>query len=158
MKICELTEPRNTVGIFVGVELTPNSLNQLLQWINENNITGNITPTDQFHTTLIQDKEKSFPWKAQTYNPPLKLELNTYYLDLFGLSKDILVLGFECEFLQKKHQLAKQLYNIKWDFDNYDPHITLARNVVNFDVQNIALPKFPIFLNGEYVEAYSPNV
>jgi 2'-5' RNA ligase len=153
MRAFELQKLVTISGTFVGVHLTSDSISKLLNWIEQNNISGSITPANDFHATLIQDKEKEIPWNAQQYNPPIRLDPNTYYLDLFGLANNILVLGFKSNFLQKKHQLAKKLHNISWDFDVYNPHITLARNVINFDPTTLP-PYFPIYLSGEYADEY----
>lgn len=145
MKYSEIFEAE-TNGTFIGIKLTDDSNEQLENWCEENNI--NYEP---FHVTLILDEHQKIPYIPVRYDPPLTLNSKTYKFDIF---EDALVLLFDSAKLSKKHLMLRDKYNIKWDFDEYRPHITLDYEWDAKKSNRIQLPDFPIKLSHEYKEGF----
>ncbi len=145
MKYSEICESK-TNGTFIGVKLTDVSNEQLVIWCEENNI--NCEP---FHITLIFDQEKEIPYIPVRYDPPLVLNPKTYKFDIF---EGALVLRFDSDTLCKKHFMLRKKHDIKWDHDDYKPHITLDYKWDAVKSNRLQRPKFPIKLSYEYKEGF----
>lgn len=145
MKYSEIFESK-TNGTFIGVKLTDNSNEQLENWCKENNV--NCT---SFHVTLIFDEHQKIPYVPMRYDPLLILNPKTYKFDIF---KDSLVLLFDNVILSKKHLILRDKYHIKWEFDEYKPHITLDSEWDDVKSNKLHLPKFPIKLSHEYKKRF----
>ncbi len=145
MRVSEIFESESS-GTFVGIKLDDQSNELLENWCQENNI--NCEP---FHVTLILDKHKNFPYTPVEYDPPITLNPKTYKFDIF---KDALVLLFNNDKLSKKHLMLRDKYDIEWDFDEYQPHITLDYEWDAVKSNRIKLPNFSIKLSHEYKEGF----
>lgn len=150
MKILEILTEESKPGLFVGVRFTSETEVALLNWIKENNI-DQPTPREEFHSTLVSSKVKKFPWEAKKYSPPLKIDPSSYKLEMFGVDKNVLVLTFNSPELEKKHLMTRKKYNLDWDFDEYEPHMTLSYDGNN-TIDGLKSPTFPLYISHEYTQ------
>lgn len=153
MKIHQLYEAQ--YGTFVGIRLTTDSNARLAGWMEQNLIVSP-EPIDKLHVTLILDKNKKLPHHPITYNPAIPIDPETYQLDLFGTEKDVLVLKFKSEFLEKRHMQLQKKFQVDWDFPEYSPHITLTTEVQEIRT-DMEPPDFELELDREYVEEMNPD-
>ena len=155
MRLYEILSEQNEPGMFVGVKIAPQTVSSLTDWMVANNI-PNPYSRDELHVTLIFSKTKEFPWQPEDYK--IIINPSTYRLEKFGTEHDMLVLSFKSNTLSKRHYWARKEYNIPWDFDEYTPHITLAKDLPrDFNTNSLQVPDFPIVLLGEYIERYQTS-
>lgn len=69
-------------------------------------------------------------------------------MELFGPLNDTLVLAFQSQDLQWRHADLREA-GIEWDWDDYQPHITLAKVGVEFDVDAVTPYRGRIVLGPE---------
>lgn len=145
-------ELKKQTGIYVGLKLSTTSAEELEEWVKKNNI-PNPVPKDDYHVTLVYDRNHSLDDYTIEEFDPIKLDPSTYSFELFGQEKNVLVLAFKNKQLEDKHAWTRQELGFNWDFPSYIPHITLALDVPNFNVSKLSLPDFPIYLVEEYKES-----
>lgn len=109
----------------------------------------NVKANDELHTTLIYSN-KPQKEKIQPNN-------NTYAahfagFDLFGEEKDTLVMKLSSDALSSRNKDLTKKYNFVSDYDSYNPHITLAYDVKDFDVNSLSTFNEEIILENEYIE------
>jgi len=152
MRYLELLEDDNKKGTFVGIRFDAKTVKNILQWVEQNNISSP-TAADTLHCTLLSDKENKFEWETKNYNG-LRIDPSTYKLEKFGEANEVLVLSFKSQELSKRHQAGKEKHNITWDFSEYIPHVTLSYEATDVDLDKLSIPKFSLGLANEYIEAY----
>lgn len=150
----KIYEATNEKGWFVGLRLTPESEDKIVQWMKENKI-RNPVAKDKLHITLVLDKTR---WidneRNKKYDPPIKIDKKTYELKLLGENKDVLVLGFENRALEYLHLYLRNKHDIQWDWDSYSPHLTLSYDGGYDSTDGIALPDFDLFIDHEYTTPF----
>lgn len=139
-------------GTFVGLRLSPQTVTNLQKWMRENDINQPVPP-EEMHVTLVLSRDKKFDWFEHTYDKPLKIQPDSFSLELFGEDKNVLVLKFECDELRRKHMAAREEFGIEWNFDDYCPHVTLSHDVEK-QCDDLEPPKFPLVLINEYTEPF----
>jgi len=152
-KFIKILEDKSTSkGTFVGLRLSDESSTKLVEWMEDNDIVDP-TPENKLHVTLILDKVREIEWNDTDYDPPLEIDPETYEFALFGDESNILVLKMKSDELLRRHNSAKALHNIKWDHDEYAPHVTLSYSSKS-DIGDLLVPDFPIILVAEYSEPF----
>jgi 2'-5' RNA ligase len=153
MKLLEflesIDEKSNSNGQFIGVKLSVDSVKRLREWIRDNKVKRPL-PNKEFHVTLLLDKKNKFPWNPAKYSPPIEIDPRTYNLELFGPNNDILVLSFSSPRLEKIHYEGRKEHSLSWDYDKYQPHITISPNWTG-NIRDLRIPTFPIYLSHEYM-------
>ena len=152
MRIRNLIEGRAS-GTFVGARLTPECNARLAGWMAEHGL-NDPEPIDRLHITIVLDGKNKIPYHPRRYNPPIPVDPDTYSIDLFGPDKDILVLRFESPQLEKLHRKLRKKFNIPWDFDSYNPHITLTKSP-QIIASELDPPRFALEIDREYIEEFS---
>jgi hypothetical protein len=127
--------------------LTTQSSCQLYNMLKALKVPVNLLPSE-FHVTIV------YSTKAISYQPgldffPIVLDPLTYSYDLFGEKKDHLVLKINHENLQQLHKRSREEFGASYDFPEYLPHITLAKDVQDIDLNALILPNMPIILKTE---------
>ncbi|AXG66622.1 putative cyclic phosphodiesterase [Dickeya phage vB_DsoM_JA33] len=87
---------------------------------------------DDLHVTLAYDKnnpDNDIPLS----NAEFKATISG--VELFGANNDILVLTLESEDLQLEHARIHENPNVKFDFIPYRPHITIAKNSTEAELE-----------------------
>ena len=156
MRAYEILLEQHKSGTFVSMRPSPAAITALAEWQKENNIPNPYDPS-HMHVTLLLSKDKEFPWEPKSYK--LKIDPSTYKLEKFGPDHDVLVLSFKSEELEKRHMVGRKKHNLTWDFDDYKPHITLAKDLPeDFNIEELVVPSFSIILDGEYTEKYKSDL
>lgn len=150
----ETIKEDDTGGTFVGARLTRDSERQLMHWMRENGLRKR-EPRARLHVTVIGDPNRQFDWNPATFEPPLETDAASYKLERFGGDDKFVVLSFSCTELEKRHLMGRKKHGISWEFDHYQPHITLSEdpNKLN-DLERLLLPRFPLFIQNEYVQPW----
>lgn len=148
MRWREVIKPHNS-GMFVGVHLSPNTVRNLREYIQENNIPNSINDED-LHITLIFDKEREFPYTTESLD--IVADPSTFEMLHLGMDSRSLVVKFECQELTDIHTSLKEEFGIPWDWPDYKAHISLSYD------SPIELhpdpPKFPLELTETYIRPW----
>lgn len=152
MRYLELYEEQQH-GTFVGLKLTPQTINKITEWYKKNDIED---PNYDLHVTLIFDKTAKFSWDPKSYKPALKIPAKSGSFDLYGPSNNTLVYKFKNDTLEKRHNGAREMYDLDWDYPEYSPHVTLAYSIpAGFDIKELSPIDFDIEIYKEYVEPFA---
>lgn len=133
-------------GRYVAARLDNKSSELLYNYCIENKI-PNFKNKEDFHCTIAYSKV-DFIYVHKNYN--LKINKLTYELDTFD-TRNLIVLKFKSDFLQKRFNTFINL-GATYDYEFYNPHITLTTDSNNFNINNLKLPDFDIILTNEYSE------
>lgn len=104
---------------------------------------------NDLHCTITYSRE---PVAAiELLEPEFPIYATAKKFSLFGEENDTLVLEIESEELLRIYNQSRDL-GATSDWPNYKPHITLAKNVVDIDVDDLPLPDFGIVFDSYKVE------
>lgn len=151
VKLKTITE--GVKGTFIGVKLTPESNLRLAGWMRQNLI-QDPEPEGELHITLVIDKDKPIPYHPVKYGTPIPIDPSTYSIDIFGKDNNVMVLKFECPFLEDRHNKLRRKYGLSWDFPSYSPHITLTNTIQEIKTE-LEVPNFELEFGREYMEEFS---
>jgi len=138
-------------GSFIGVKLSPNSQEMIMELIRKLKLPTSIKK-EEIHITLIYSK-KGISNKEWNNNKLFIDESATpIKLDWLGHEKDCLVLLLNSPYLIKRNKEITKKYGAISDYTTYHPHVTLAYNIKDYTIpDNIKLPK-ELSLTSEYYE------
>lgn len=152
----EVGDETGGTGKYIGVKLADSSAERLCKWMQHNNIPNPLSIED-LHVTLVLHKTEQFDYEPETYTPEIAVSKKTYSFDLFGENSDSLVLKFVSPELTAKHNELREIYNLPWDFDSYESHVTLSYNAAGVDLNELNTPPFDIILSHEYEEPFNDS-
>lgn len=124
-------------GTFAGVRFSEESVEQIMEFIEENDI-PNSTPIDELHITLLFSKVPVPEYKPYgEYKKPLTAVPNG--AKLWGQDEEkALVITLDCPALERRHKsLMAKHENATYDFDEYIPHVTLSYDAGEFDIDSL---------------------
>lgn len=153
---CEVGDESASTGKYIGVRLSEASAERLHKWMLHNHIPNPLSVED-LHVTLVLHKTEQFDYEPEEYSPAITVSKKTYSFDLFGAESDSLVLKFVSPELTAKHNELRELYDLPWDYDSYESHVTLSYNAAGIDVEQLNTPPFDIQLAHEYEEPFNDN-
>lgn len=138
-------------GTYVGVKLSEESAAQVKEFMRNNSIPVPL-PKSKLHVTVIYSR-KELP----DFKPKGKLEDPIVVVPekfaLFGESKNALVVKIKSPDLVKRHKEIMKEHNATFDYDVYEPHISLSYDCVGFDVSSLDLEELgPLEIVEEYEE------
>lgn len=134
-------------GVYVVV-LPDDKTNKSLQEYQSQNLQNENVNT-KLHSTLIYSAK---PQKEKVICSNTVHNAKFDGFDLFGDDKNILVMKLKCKSLSDRNEELTNDYGFISDYDSYNPHITLAYDVKDMNLED--LPKFEgdIVLTNEYAE------
>lgn len=134
------------VGTYVACKFSDETLD-FIQRIQEELRLPNPVPRDELHSTIVY---------SRVYVPfilddsPEHLA-DSCYLRIFETpEKNFLVLAYDSPYMQKRHAYGQILGSSAHDFDEYIPHITIAKDIGPLKYEGSY--DFPIVTTHEYVE------
>lgn len=107
-----------------------------------------ILPSKDLHSTIAYSK-KDFPHELDESNIYIHPK-DVKGFDIFGDNKNVLVMKFNSNELQKRHDETIK-NGAMYDYNSYEPHITLNYDYSG-DISKLEKPNFPIVLHNEYQE------
>ncbi|UOX40520.1 RNA ligase [Aeromonas phage GomatiRiver_11] len=135
----------NFNGTYVACKFIDETLDYIQQ-IQEELRVPNPVPRDELHSTIIYSTV-NVPFIPD--DAPEKLA-STAYLRVFETpTKNVLVLAYESDYLQKRHYYG-ELLGATYDFEEFIPHITIAKDIGPLEYEGVY--EFPIVSSHEYVE------
>ena len=126
MKIQDLFEGTKVRGSYIGVHYSKESVNRLNKFAKSLKI-DDIIDKDKYHSTIIYSTKplpKAFKAIGK-YKDPIIVQPKR--LDIFDTDDGgVLVLKLDAPELVKRHKLLMKEYDLKFDYPNFTPHITLC--------------------------------
>ena len=136
-----------TNGTYMAVQLTNESANALEEFIKNNNI-PNPLQKENLHVTIIYSRNAL---------PELEASDSLYIGEAMGLtvwptyakrgkdSANALILLLDTADLIARHRsIMSSFKEATYDFDEYNPHITLSYNLGDFDINSLDIGSIPI--------------
>lgn len=135
MKIFEILKPE---GTYAGVRFSEDTKNSIKQFIKDNEIKN---PVDIYtlHATLLFSRKYLPNYKAfGEINPPWLGEPGKLQIwDNKDKTKKVLVLSLKCKELTKRHHYLMKLHKAKYDYPQYNPHITISYDCGDLDIEKL---------------------
>lgn len=142
-------------GVYIGMRLSEESINKILEFIKVNKIKNGVNK-DDLHTTIIYSTK---PDRVKL--TPLRNAEGVFSkFSKFGEDKNVLVMEIDCKELEELHEYYMSNYNLSWDWDSYKPHITLSYDASKIDETKLIWPfrdKGRIKFSKQYYEPLDPN-
>jgi hypothetical protein len=145
MKVTEIEK-----GLFCGVRYNDATVDAILKFINDNKI-PNPVGRDDIHTTVLYSRKPVFDFEPLGNNIP-DWDIKFSGFDLFGEDKNVLVMLLVSPDLVQHHQELMGAYNASWDWDEYQPHITLSYSSIDFKIDDLPEYGGPLVASNEYSE------
>jgi hypothetical protein len=137
-------------GLFCGIKFDDATVDAIVDFIKDNEIPSPIDRND-VHTTILYSRKPVFGFEPLGDDVP-EWEISFAGFDLFGENKDVLVMLLESPDLVLHHKELMDEYKASWDWDEYQPHITLSYSAADFDIDELPTYIGPLIAINEYAE------
>lgn len=154
-----LTEIKTQKGTYAGVKFDEKTTKAITKYLNDNKIPNGLQPS-KLHTTVLYSRKHCPNYKAQgKYSTPIIGTPGEFELwdtsPTEGPSTKCLVLKYNCPDLIKRHEHLMDEHKASFDYDKYQPHITLSYDCGDLEIDELpdikqTLPK--IVITDEYKE------
>lgn len=157
MKLQNLFEQQDKKGTYAGVKFDEQTIEAISQYIKQHKIPNGIDK-NKLHTTLLYSRKYLPNYKSQgQIDPPFigtptQLQVWESQPDENGKTSNCLVLKYQCNALYQRHKKLMSQHGATYDFDEYDPHITLSYDIGKFKHKKLPLPECDIVITSEYQE------
>lgn len=131
MTFKEFLAEKIITGVFVGVKLSEKSLDEIVDFIEEQKIPNPIT-RDEIHITLIYSKKEFSRDEWGDSGLSINEMATPLQFAYFGQDKNCLVMLLESQYLFKRNYEITKNYGAISDYPQYTPHITLSYDCPNF--------------------------
>lgn len=148
---------RRRPGTYAGVRFDENTIEALKELQKRLKVPEPLDG-DDFHSTLLYSRRLCPEYVALgDLSPVITSDDTTFTLEIWPSSsgeKNVLVLQYECSWLQERHAALMEQHKATWDFPNYIPHITLSYNVGDWKPKDfsVSMKDKPIIITNEYQE------
>ena len=158
MKLFELNN-KDPIGSYVAVKFSKESTNAIRNFMVETNIPDKLKQSE-LHSTIVYSRVHLPEFKAHgTLSEPWIATPTGFKIweskpnSFDKRSTYCLVMTISCKDMDDRHNYAKKDHGATFDFDEYQPHITLSYDVgVGFDVDKLKWTGDPISVISEYCE------
>lgn len=140
-------------GAYLAVKYTQSSAEDIILFINKNNIPSDMT-IDDIHSTIIYSKKYANiiindQGEDLGYAEPLK-----FHIFETKEGKNALVILVKSEYLEKRHKELMEKYDLVYEHDKYIPHITISYDIGEYDISTLNIKDLPkhFTINTEYKE------
>lgn len=141
MKLKELYEMKQQKGTYVGVKFDKETVDAISKYIKDNNIPNAIKP-DEIHTTLLYSR-KHCPnyipggmYKKPIIATPKEFTVWETNPDA-GTKTKCLIVKLNCPELVDRHNELMDEHDATFDYDKYQPHVTLSYDIGDIDVKDL---------------------
>lgn len=142
MKLKQLLEKKKQKGIYAGVRFDDDTAKRIKTFIEENEIPNGV-PNNKLHTTVLYSKKHLPNFKAaDKYDKPLIGKPTDFDVwksqpDEEGNMTNCLILLYDCQQLIDRHESLMKEHNATFDYDEYNPHITLSYNIGDMSIDKL---------------------
>lgn len=144
-------------GSYLSVKPDKESAQVLDDW-NKTNKIPNALKQDDFHCTVIYSR-KGIP-SAKHYDMNLPINAKVGGLKVFNTpdGKNCLVAKLNSKDLTAHHETIMNKYGAVYDFEKYNPHVTLSYDIGSFEIKDLKLPKTDlVFTTYEFTPLDEPG-
>ena len=139
-------------GAYIELKFTKETLRNLQEYFNQNNIPNQI-PLEEIHTTLLYSKKG-----IVDYIPSNKLKdeiLKPKSLQVWKTQEGTNCLVCQLDNLEvsKHHHYLIKYHNASHDYPEYIPHVTFSYDCGNLDANKLELPNFNFIIDRELLKA-----
>ena len=138
MKLEKLTEGKK--GTYAGVRFDDDTKKRIVSFIEKNKI-PNPVPVNKIHTTVLYSRKHLPNYKPQEkvnfVGKPKKFDVWETQSDKDGKTSNALILTYDSPELVKRHKLLMDEHEATFDFDKFEPHITLSYNIGDLDISKL---------------------
>lgn len=161
MKLVQLVEraTKQKVERYVGVRYSKQSVQQILDFIERNDIDNPIERKD-IHTTVAYSRDpiNSSVSILGDIDQPFKAKPKGFAVWKTRNEGNALVMLLTCDKLTERHLYFREQGGASYDFDEYLPHITLSYDVdPEFKVDDLKWDGDDLEVVKEYTEALDEN-
>ena len=143
-----LFELANTKGSYAAVEFDADTVKALEAYQYDNNIPNPLN-ADEFHSTVMFSRKYIPDYEGLGEIPEWKGTFTKF--DVFPSDDDrALVLKYECSELTDRFHEIMSTYGATYDWDKYQPHITLSYNIDDLDISHLPPYEGPIVIVRDY--------
>lgn len=153
MKLAEITNKNK--GTYAGYKLSAPSKKYLSDFMKENEIPNALDP-DKLHVTLVYSR-KHLPDFKPLGNVSIAAKPEQFVVwkgrDSTGSKEaNCLILLLDCPEAEERHKQIKDEHGATFDYDKYQPHITLSYDIGDMKIARLKVPTRNIMFVEEYVE------
>jgi len=136
-----LKESKPIDGIYVSAEVSKESKKALKEYSKQIGIS---VEYNDYHTTLSYSDKPSVSLVLKRISEILPKSFKPSLAKGFKRFDDAIVLELIAPELCRIHKRLNSKFDLKYDYDEYTPHITLMYGESDIDIDNIPLPDFEI--------------
>lgn len=140
MTLNELAAP---LGTYAAVKFSKKTIDCLLRFCLENGI-KNALSASKFHTTLLYSRKHlpDLDINGDLSTPVIGTPSEVVVWETRSKNKDdktdrCLVLKYKCKALSDRHTQLMDEHGGTYDFDEYQPHITLSYDIGDMDIDHL---------------------
>jgi hypothetical protein len=133
-----LMEEKQKPGTYVGVRFSKDTVERIRKYIEANNIPTPIR-ADRLHSTVLSSEQhiEDFNALGNLESPmigkPSKLEVWKSRPSDGSEPANCLVLKYDCEALEQRHETLIDEHNATHKYDGFKPHVTLSYDIGDLD-------------------------
>ena len=156
MKLENLMEDKNK-GTYAGVRFDDDTIKRFEAFAKENEIPNHV-PSKKLHSTVLYsrkylpDYEAPGDYKTPLTGKPTGFDVWKSQPDEDGKTSNCLILKYGCPELTKRHKSLMDEHGATFDFDKFDPHVTLSYDIGDMDVSKLKPDVGDINITSEYKE------
>lgn len=151
----KLSEIKNSKGTYVGYKVVVKTQKELAEYMDQNEIPNPLDPK-KIHTTLIYSRKYLPDFEPRG---PISVSAKPKEFvvwkgnDGSGEKKaNCLILLLSCPEAEKRHKQIMDEYGATFDYDKFQPHITLSYDIGDMNIKDLKLPDITIEYSEEYEE------
>ena len=159
-----LEEKRKTKrGTYSGVKPTQETIDQVGKYLKDNKVPTPVKP-EKLHITILYSRKYLPNYKpAGKISTPYKCKATDFTVwktspeDPNEPKTNCLIVKLDCPELIKRHKDLMKEHGATFDYDKYEPHITLSYDIGDLDVSKLPKPNFDLEFDTEYKEDLNLN-
>ena len=138
----KLTELKQTKGTYAGVHFDDDTNDAIIKYIKINKIPNGLAK-HKLHSTVLYSKKHCPDYKAPGKLDPVLIGTPTDF-DVWESNPDngpkmkCLVLKYDCPELIARHKQLMKGHDATYDYDKYEPHVTLSYDIGDFDIDKLS--------------------
>ena len=139
-------------GTYAAVQFDKATINVLLKIIKDNNIPNGLTAED-FHSTICYSRKELKNFKTLGKFSTPWVGTPTKFGVFANGDKSCAILFYNCKKQTQRFNYICKEYGAKWDYENYECHVTLSYDIEDFDMKQLNIKQVPLLsIVSEYTE------
>jgi len=153
-KILESTKQIDADGIYISLALSEKSKTKLKKYLLENNIKESF---NDFHCTIIYSKKKFSGKIISDFEEIIVEKTSLGRFENKEKDENVVVLHLDNPKINSLHNFYMQNYDFKYDFPDYQPHMTLTYFGKEINLEDLNDLDFPLIFDKLEIEKLDDN-